>query len=153
MTTNNPTIQEKLMKVLNYLNSGHPEKALRLLDHDTHTPELANAKGVCLLRLNKIDSAMDVFKEIVFQHFICMPLTTPAIYKANYITTLLMKGFLTTALEIEKTLDSSSHPYVAGLKQAVKNWKQSLPWYWRILSPIKCYPKKPLLLPFAPGGI
>ena len=153
MTTKNTTIQEKLMAAQNYLNTGHPEKALHLLDKEAHHPELANARGVCLLRMNNIDLAMDVFKEIVFQNFICIPLTTPALYKANYITALLLKGLLLTALDIEKTLDNSTHPYVVGLKQAVKNWKQALPWYWRLLCGINIYPKKPLLLPFAPGGI
>jgi len=98
MTTKN--IEEKLTVVQNYLKSGNPEKALSLLDKETHQPELANARGVCLMRLNRIDPAFEVFKEIVFQNFICMPITTAALYKANYLTALLLKGLVSTALDI-----------------------------------------------------
>lgn len=151
MTTKN--IEEKLTVVQNYLKSGNPEKALSLLDKETHQPELANARGVCLMRLNRIDPAFEVFKEIVFQNFICMPITTPALYKANYLTALLLKGLVSTALGIEKTLNGDTHPYVTELKQVVRNWKRSLPWHQRLLCHINIFPNKPLPLPFEPGGI
>lgn len=151
MTTN--VIQEKLTVVRNYLKSGSPEKALHLIDKETHQPELANARGVCLLRLNKIDPALEVFKEIVFQNFICIPLTTPSLYKANYLTALILKGNTQTAMDLEKTLNGSSHPYVVELKQAIQNWRRALPWYQRMLCKVNLYPNKAMKLPFVPGGI
>jgi len=146
-------IQEKLTAVQNYLNSGNPEKALHLLDKEIHQPELVNARGVCLLRLNKIDPALELFKGLVFQNFICMPSTTPSLYKANYLTALLLKGNTPTAFDLESTLNGSSHPYVVELKQAMLNWRRSLPWYQRILCTVNIYPNKPMKLPFEPGGI
>ena len=145
-------IQEKLSAIQNYLESGNPEKALCLLDNATQ-PELINALGVCLMRLNKIDPALRAFRDIIFQNSICIPTTTPTLYKANYVTALLLKGFVQTALDIEKTLNKDGHPYVTELKRAVRNWKQSLPWYQRLLCYINRYPNKPLTLPFAPGGV
>jgi tetratricopeptide (TPR) repeat protein len=149
------TTQEKLNIAQNYLKSGHPEKALRLLDEETHQPELENARGVCLLRLNKIDLALEVFKEIVFQNYICIPTTTPSLYKANYLTALLLKGNISIAMELEGTLNDNdnSHPYVVELKQLIRNFRHALPWYQRILCKVGIYPNKPLTLPFEPGGI
>ena len=151
MTTKN--IEEKLTVVNNYLKSGNPESALRLIDKETHQPELVNARGVCLLRLNKIDPALEFFKEIVFQNCICMPSTTPSLYIANYLTALILKGNTPIALDLEETLNGSSHPYVVELKQAMRKWRRALPWYQRILCKVGIYPNKPLTLQFEPGGI
>jgi hypothetical protein len=147
------TNQEKLTSVCNLLNSGNPERALQLIDKDTHDPELLNARGVCLLRLKKIDPAMEAFKEIVFHNSICMLPETPALYKANYLTALIVKGSTQIALDLEKTLDGGNHPYVVALKQAMRNWKRGLPWYRRILGCVNLYPNKPLPLPFEPGAV
>lgn len=152
MTTKN--IEEKLAIVRNHLKSGSPEKALTLIGSEARQPELANARGVCLMRLNKIGPALEAFKEVVFQGYICMPATTPALYKANYSTALILKGLTSTALELEKSLKADdSHPYISELKQAVQNWKKSLPWPQRLLCCMNIYPNKPLPLPFEPGGI
>ncbi|MCE5339580.1 MAG: hypothetical protein LLF92_00445 [Planctomycetaceae bacterium] len=153
MTTK--TIQEKLNIIQNYLKSGNPEKALRLLGEETHQPELENARGVCLLRLNRIDSALEIFKEIVFQHCICIASTTPSLYKANYMTALLLKGSTSMAMELDGTLNDTDniHPYVVELKQLIRNFKYTLPWYQRILCYVGVYPNKSLTLPFEPGGI
>lgn len=149
------TIQEKLNDIRNYLKSGDPAKALRLLDEKTHQPEWANARGVCLLRLNKIDSALEVFKEIVFQGCICIPAEVPSLYKANYLTALLLKGYTSTAMELEETLNNNgdNHPYGVQLKQIMRNFRHTLPWYQRILCKVGIYPNKKLTLPFEPGGI
>src|SRR4030042_4998864 len=101
------TIQEKLNDVQNYLKSANPEKALRLLGEETHQSEWANARGVCLLRLNKIDSALEVFKEIVFQGCICIPTEVPSLYKANYLTALLLKVSTSIAMGIDGTLNDN----------------------------------------------
>jgi hypothetical protein len=151
MTTK--SIQEKLDVVQNYLKSGNPEKALRLLGEERHNPELVNARGVCLLRLNEIDSAVEVFRELVFQGCICISTTVPSLYKANYITALLLNGSTSMAMELEGTLFDKSHPYVAALKQAMRNWRHTLPWYQRIMCNVGMYPNKPLPLPFEPGSI
>lgn len=147
------TNQEKLTAVCNLLESGNPEKALHLIDKDAHDPELLNARGVCLLRLKKIDAATEVFKEVVFQNFICIPPATPPLYIANYLTALLLKGNTQIALDLEKRLRGSDHPYVLALKQAIEAFKRTLPWYQRMLGWVGLYPDKPLPLPFEPGGV
>jgi hypothetical protein len=147
------TNQEKLSAVETLLKSGKPEKALQTIDQETHDPDLLNARGVCLLRLNKVKPAMDIFKRIVFQNFISIPPNTPPLYIANYLTALLMDGATQTALDLENYLNGSDHSYVTQLKQTMQNWKQALPWHQRILCGMNLYPNKPLALPFEPGGI
>lgn len=147
------TNQEKLAAVDSLLKSGNPEKALQTIDKDTHDPELLNARGVCLLRLHKIEPATDVFKWLVFKQFITIQPETPPLYIANYLTALIMKGRTQTAMDLRKSLDGSSHPYVTELKKAMQNWKQTLPWHQRILCGMNLYPNKPLPLSFEPGGL
>jgi hypothetical protein len=153
MTTKN--IQEKLNIIRNHLLSGTPEKALRLLGEQSNQPELENARGVCLLRMNRIDSAMEIFKTLVFQNCISIPSSVPSLYKANYITALLLKGNTPIAMELAETLDSPDaiHPYIADLKQLIRTFRQSLPWHRRILCYVGIYPNQALKLPFEPGGI
>jgi hypothetical protein len=153
MTVKNTTIQEKLAVVRNHLNSGNPEKALQFLDKESQHPELANARGVCLMRLHKTDAALDVLREIVFGKFIAIPASTPALYKANYLTALLLKGFTQMAIEIEATLDAQDHPYIAKLKTALREWKHQLPLHRKLLCLIKLYPSQTVELPFLPGEI
>jgi hypothetical protein len=153
MTVKNTTIQEKLAVVRNLLNSGNPEKALLFLDRESQHPELANARGVCLMRLNKIDAALDVLREVVFGKFIAIPSSTPALYKANYLTALLLKGFTQMAIEIEVTLETKDHPYIGRLKESLREWKRGLPLHQKLLCLIKLYPNQTVELPFLPGEI
>lgn len=153
MTVKTSSIQDRLVIVRQYLQSGNPEKALQMLDREAKQADLDLARGVCLMRLNRVDPAIDVLREIVFGRFLAIPATTPPLYKANYLTALLMKGFTQMALEIESTLKDDDHPYIAKLKGAVAEWKRSLPIHQRLMCAIKLYPNRPFKLPFLPGEV
>ncbi|MCE5186332.1 MAG: hypothetical protein LLF76_09430 [Planctomycetaceae bacterium] len=153
MTVKNANIQEKLQIVREYLKNGQPEKALQMLDREAQHTELVHARGVCLLRLHRVEAAINELRQVVFGTFVAIPASTPPLYKANYLTALLLKGYTQMALEIEQTLKAEDHAYIAKLKKAVREWKSSLPLHQRLMCALRLYPNRPFELTFPPGEV
>jgi hypothetical protein len=149
------TISENvLVNIRELLKAGEHEKALQVIHRTgSQAPEMKNAQGVCMLRMGRIEGAIDVLRELVFQKQLCIPLNTPPLFQANYATALLLKHYNQMAIEIIKSLPDSAHPYVSQLKQAIGQWQQALPLHQWFRCLVRVYPPTPVVLNFPPGQV
>jgi len=154
MSSTHTLPEEVLINIRELLNTDQAEKALQLIHRTgSQLPEMKNAQGVCLLRLGRIEGAIDVLRELVFQKQLCIPENTPPLYQANYATALLLKHYNQMAIEIIKSLPNSDHPYIGQLVQAIHQWQQSLPLHQWFRCLVKLYPPTPVTLKFQPGQV
>ncbi len=141
-------------RVRELLEQDRPQEALDLIEHvGQNTPAMKNAQGVCLLRLGRIEDAISVLREIAFQGHICIPSDTPAIYKANFATAMLMANRKDGAIDLINELAAKHTPEAADLKAAIDRWVKSLPLVRRILFKIGIYPSSPMPIDFFPGNL
>jgi len=144
-----------LTRVQHMLDDGQAAKALGLLeDRGQNVPAIRNAKGVCHLRLGRLREATAIFRDLVFPDgAFTIPEETPTVFRANYVTALLLQDNLVIGVQLLGEIPEKRHPLVEQLKAAVRRWKQSLPWWRRWLILIGVYPSVPLRLDFVPGSL
>lgn len=136
------------------LNQNQPEEALKYIDHlGQETQLMDNARGVCLMRLGKIEKAAAILRNALFQGGICIPADAPVLYKMNFAVVMLLSNQKDAALPILKQLDTKESSQIAKLNEAVQNWVQSLSFFERCLYRIGFYSKKPMALDFPPGEV
>ncbi|MFB0552231.1 MAG: tetratricopeptide repeat protein [Phycisphaerae bacterium] len=136
------------------LNQGRPQDALKFIEHlGQKTPIMENARGVCLLRLGKIEQAISVLREVVFQGYICIPSDTPVLYQINFATAMLIANLKDAAIPILDRLDVTEYPQAAKLKDAISRWAKSLNLIERFSYHLGLYPSKPVKIDFPPGEV
>ena len=149
--TKSPIAIDHIRKLL---NQGRPQDALKFIEHlGQKTPVMENARGVCLMRLGKIEEAISVLREVAFQGYICMPSDTPVLYQINFATAMLLSNCNEGAFSILNELDEKGHPQAAKLKNAIKRWVKSLSFIEKCCYHIGLYPNKPVTIDFLPGEI
>ncbi len=138
-----------------------------LLDHDRagdalnfilrsrdDSPEMENARGVCLLRLGRFDEAIEVLQDVTYQGLPGIPPHTPVLFQVNFAVAMLRanrdKG---GALMISDRLQGSEHPEAARLKAAVRRWRESLGPLGRLRCRLGLYPAKPVPLDERAGAV
>ena len=144
-----------LSRVRHMLDNEQVENASAVLaDSGQNSPAIENAKGVCLLRLGRLEAAMRIFRDLVFPGgAFSIPDDTPTLFRVNYVTALLLLDNLVVGIQLLREIPEKHHPLVQQLKAAVRRWKQSLPWWRRMLLPLGFYPDKPIRLDFLPGAL
>lgn len=110
------------------LDSGQVEQALAAIVHTGQdTPLWRNARGVCLLRLGRLDEAMRLFTHLVFAPgSVVVPEDVPPLYVANFITAMLLKKNFEAAIPPLEHLRDDGSPYVTQLLLATRQWRRSL---------------------------
>ena len=150
----NQCSNEPLAHIKQLLDSNEYEKAvLYIQKQGANNPEMKNALGVCLMRLGRVEYALEVLRDLVFQKFISIPRDTPPLYQANYATALLLKRYNLMAIEIIQNLPVSSHPYIEELRLCLDQWRFQLPLYRRILCSVKIFPSSAVELTMPPGSL
>ena len=144
-----------LNRVQQMLDSAQIESALKMLSGSKqHSPAIENAKGVCLLRLGRPEAARKVFRDLAFPSgTFSTPDDTPTIFRVNYVTALLLLDKMDVGIQLLEEIPEKQHPLVQQLKDAVRQWEESLPWWRRILLLIGVYPSNLFHLDFAPGAL
>jgi len=155
MSSTHVSLQDKIGYIRELLSSDQTEKALLFIDKNgTQNQEMKNALGVCLMRAGRIEQAVTVLRDLVFQNHICIPDETPPLYQANYATALLLQNYNQMAIEIIKRIPVNSHPYVAQLHQAIGQWQKSLPLLRQMQCLLGLYPSGCRVpMEFKPGCI
>lgn len=144
----------RIEHVRGLLNSGKPDQALQYIDRNGQNNQpMVNARGVCLMRLGRVEAAVEVLRDLTFHGLVCIPSDTPPLYQANYATALLMKGYTQEALEILASLAPNQHPYIAALYETVAEWKKTLNVFLQLSCRIKLYPSKRIPLKYPPGDL
>jgi hypothetical protein len=155
MTTKTANTSAALQHIRELLAHDQPGEALNFITHSGNdSAEMENARGVCLLRLGRLDEAIAVLRDIVCEGLVGVPHHAPALFRANFAVALLRanrdKG---GALEISDWLDGNEHPEAAKLKAAVRQWKKSLGFLGRLRCRLGLYPAKPVPLDERPGAV
>lgn len=128
-TQGNPALQKALALVQknDYL------AAANLLASAGREVQVRNALGVCLMRLGKVDQAVEIFRS-----FVLVPgavVERPELSNAckrNFATALLMKGLPSGALSVLAETRDREHVMAVRLHSAIKRWEMSLSWFRRL---------------------
>jgi hypothetical protein len=144
-----------LQPIRELLDHDRPGDALNLVTRSGNdSPEMKNARGVCLLRLGRLDEAISVLEEVAFRGLAGMSFDAPALFQVNFAIAMLRanrnKG---GALQISDRLDGSEHPEAARLKDAVRRWKKSMGLLGIFGCRLGLYPAKPVPLDQRAGAV
>jgi hypothetical protein len=155
MATKTANPSTALQHIRQLLEDDRPGEALSFITHSANdSPEMKNARGVCLLRLGRLDEAVAVLRELAYQGLTGMSHEAPALFRTNFAVALLRanhdKG---GALEIADRLDRNEHPEAARLKDAVRRWKESLGPLGRLRCGLGLYPAQPVPLDERAGAV
>ncbi len=151
-TTKAPTPLQHIRELLDH---DRPNEALNFITRSgSDSPEMENARGVCLLRLGRVDEAIAVLRDVTYQDLPVVPHDAPALFQVNFAIAMLRanhdKG---AALMISDRLKGSEHPEAARLKAAVRQWKESLGPLGRFRCRLGLYPAKPVPLDEHAGAV
>ncbi|MCC6680192.1 MAG: hypothetical protein IT445_04735 [Phycisphaeraceae bacterium] len=156
-TAESPTtdINQLLDAVQQMMDQGRAAQALDMLNTAGNNSQAArNARGVCLLRLGKIEEAVRLFRDLVYPgNAIVIPRETPAVFRANHVTALLLSQEIINAGSLLDQIPQRDHPAVQRLRQAIRTWKRTLPLWRRMLLLIGICPQEPVTLDGAPGEL
>ncbi len=136
------------------LEQGRPQDALKFIDHlGRKDREMENARGVCLMRLGKVEEAVSVLRDVAFGGFVCMPADSPALYQVNFATAMLLANQKDAAIPVLDKLKARKCPEAAKVGEAVQRWYKSLNVFRRCCCRMGFYPRRPVTLDFQPGEI
>jgi hypothetical protein len=110
------------------------EKALGVLGPAAgQDQELANAMGVCLMRLGRIEEAVRLFRMLVLAPGCTWPRPNlPNVYKTNFATALLLAGHPSGCVEILAEVRDERDAQVQRLRAAIRKWESELSFFQRL---------------------
>jgi hypothetical protein len=155
MATKTANMSGALQHVRELLEHDRPDEALSFIAHsDNDAPEMENARGVCLLRLGRLDEALEVLRNLIYQGLLDMPEDAPALFQVNLAVAMLRANRIKSgALMIADRLNGDEHPEAARLKAAVRQWKAGLGPLGRLCCRLGLYPAKPVPLDGHAGAV
>jgi hypothetical protein len=142
----NTSVADVFGKVEKLLEEGKPAAALaRIRSSGIDSPWLANAVGVCQLRLGDARAAVDTFRRLVLTGGLIVRDDVPAVFRVNFATALLADGNLEGGL---RALDEirEDHPAVRQIRDTVRRWKASMTLWQRVWWFVGGKPPRPLVL-------
>ncbi len=142
-----------LEHVRGLLDRGEPEKAFEALKGNTApSPDVSNARAVCLMRLGRPDSAVAIYQDLLLKGGVAVDPKAPVVHVVNFATALVLAGNTAAALRALDALGRTDHPSAARLRAAIGRWRSSLGIFRRfLLAAYGAVPEKPVVLDFPPG--
>ena len=156
MATKTLNTSAALQHIRELLDQDRPDEALNIVTRSgDDSPEMQNARGVCLLKLGRLDEAVKVLQDITCQGVAAgMSHHAPALFQVNFAIAMLRanreKG---GALLIADWLNGNEHPEAARLKAAVRQWKKSIGLLGRLRCRLGAYPATPVPLDERAGAV
>lgn len=142
-----------LAKVEAELQAGRVKQALELLRRaDAASPWVANALGVCQMRLGEAQSAVVTLRKMAVADHLSSRADAPVVFKANFAAALLLSGNLAGGVSMFKEIEQECHPAIARLRSALAQWKESLSFWERINWYLGGEPSRPVVLDL-PGDL
>lgn len=131
-----------------------PQSAFDLLSEAKEAPSwLANARGVCLLRMGEVERALDLFRGLALAPSgFGLRHEAPTVFKTNYATAQLLSGNLTGCIVTLGQAQDDAHPSVQRLRAAIRRWRQGLS-FWDKVRPLFGGSLPPVELDFPPGDL
>lgn len=144
---------QRLQEVIRIAQSGQLDAALEKSTASEGTsPELRNARAVCLMRLGRPEEALAVYRGFVLQSGCTwMKTDLPVHVGANFATAILLCGRALGCEAVLSEIADQDHPSVRRLHAALKRWRSSLPFTARLKRLFGIEPEVPVQLDFDPG--
>jgi hypothetical protein len=106
--------------------------AMNVLRGQAHSdPWLRNLLGVCLLRSNRPEDAMDLLRPNAWSPNGMIRTDVPVEFVTNFVTSLLMQGRVNAATNALSALREEAHPAVRRLRAAIADWMNGLSFWSR----------------------
>jgi WD40 repeat protein len=125
-----------LRQVEQKLADGKVSEAFELFKKHSHLSVYdANARGVCLLRLGRVEEAIQQFRKLTLSGIRLIP-DVPLEFKTNLATALLLSCNVQGCHSLLDEIQYEQHPSVQRLRMAIQQWKASLGlrdrlrWFW-----------------------
>lgn len=134
-----------ILRAAEFIKKGDYRRASALLVAAGRDLQVRNTLGVCLMRLGEFEQAVQVYRQLVL-----MPgsVTERAeisdVYKRNFATALLLRGFPSGALEVLASMHDSESLMSARIRASIKQWERSLSFFrwldWKLnrIEPPNC---------------
>lgn len=150
---NNSRRAQLLDRAIQLAAAGNPGESLQTLSHISEpSPEVINARGVCLMRLGRAAEAVRLFRSLVLTpNCTWMKAELPVIYRTNFSTSLMLAGMPMGARETLAEISEKSHPSVVRLQQAWNHWEQQLGLWQRFCLKLGLAPETPIAITFPAG--
>ncbi len=152
--TGQPEVDDLLGKVEKLLQEGRPAAALALLGScKRKSPWLANAVGVCQLRLGQAKAAVETLRGLVLSSGLILRGDVPTVFKVNFAAALLADGNLSGGLLALDEIRQGDHPAVREVRDAVGRWRAGMTFWQRLRFSLGGQPARPLVLDFPVGWL
>jgi hypothetical protein len=126
-------VDRLLAKVRRLIEEKKEEEALKLLHRaKLSSPEITNARGVCMLRAGNAGRAVEVLRPLVFADAVTIRPDVPALHVTNFATALLADGNVDGCLNMLAHVRDKSNPAAERLRAAVRRWKRQLTGWERV---------------------
>ena len=149
-----PPLDPTVLRAMHAVQAGQYERALTMLDGEPSTPQVRNARGVCLLRLGRYEKALQLFRTLALEGSgDRVRSDLPTVYLTNLATALLLTGRPSSCLALLHEIDKESNPTVIGLRKEIHQWQATLTfgerlnWWFGRLDPPHCR----IVIHFLPG--
>ena len=151
----NPGILPLHERAVALIQSQQIPEAMTALRGQAHSdPWLRNLLGVCLLRSDRPQDAMDVLRPNAWQpNGVMLRTDVPAEFLVNFVTALLIQGRVNAALNTLNAINQESHPAVARLRAAIDRWLGGLSFWSRWKLRLGIDPADAVALDFLPGEL
>lgn len=152
---NHGSLERAIANIRGLLAENREKEALELVTRlGPGDDKMRNAYGVCLMRVGKLDAAIDVYRGLCIDEGVSLNSNTPPLHLVNYATALALKGNVGGCLAILQHLRESRHPAVDRLRAVVERWCSALPWWRRLGLKLGTYePREGPDLGFPPGEL
>ncbi|WP_166831052.1 hypothetical protein [Thalassoroseus pseudoceratinae] len=146
--------EDLLKEIDRLLAEDSPQKALELISKSkSQAPSIVNATGVCQLRLGNASAAVNIYRRLLVTGGIFIRPDAPDVFKVNFALAMLMDnnypGFYSTLAEVS----DDQHPALIKVKAGLKAWKQTLPFWQRLLFSCGVQLKVPVEFSFPLGDL
>lgn len=147
------SVSSLIVKVSELAEAGQLDDALRLLSRGSvASPEIQNARAVCLMRAGRFNEAVRVFRFLVLAPGCTwMKPDLPVIFRTNFSTALLLAGLSVGGRDTLAEITHNDHPSVIRLRQAICTWEKKLSWWQFFNWKFGIAPRVPISIDFVPG--
>lgn len=153
--TQPPEIVNFLSKVENFLQEGRPEEALELFSRNKlKSSWVTNANGVCLLRLDRAQQAVNLFRGLALSPgVVTLRTDAPNVFKTNFAAALLASNNVGGCLSVLHEINDEQNPVVQRLRAAIQLYRKRLPFWKRVQWLMGMPPDGSVTLDFPLGGL
>lgn len=124
-TPTTPEVETLLANIARMLEEGDATRALgTILNSKLRNPWILNAAGVCHLRLDNAEPAMQMFRGLVISPSgILLRSDVPMVFKVNFAAALLATDNVKGCLGVLREIGDDAHPTAPKLYAAIQRWK------------------------------